>query len=106
MMGLAEEGTQKECEGENEKPEVNGTREPGDGTSTVSSQSIELEEIINGADNIVGEGKRVCWKTQRSVFSGCVPRHASLTSTGSMTASDAPAVRSIARMSWYVPAAW
>ena len=52
MMGLAEEGTQKECEGENEKPEVNGTREPGDGTSTVSSQSIELEEIVHSADNI------------------------------------------------------
>ena len=52
MMGLAEEGTQKECEGEDEKPEVNGTREPGDGTSTVSSHSIELEEIVNGADKI------------------------------------------------------
>ena len=52
MMGLAEEGTQKECEGENEKPEVNGTREPGDGTSTVSSHSIELEEIVNGDNKI------------------------------------------------------
>ena len=52
MMGLAEEGTQEECESENEKPEVNETREPGDGTSTVSSHSIELEEIVNGADKI------------------------------------------------------
>ena len=52
MMGLAEEGTQKECEGENEKPDVNGTREPGDGTSTVSSHSIELEEIVHSADKI------------------------------------------------------
>ena len=52
MMGLAEESTQKECEGENEKPEVNGTREPGDGTSTVSSQSIELEEIVTDTNKI------------------------------------------------------
>ena len=52
MMGLAKASTQKECEGENEKPEVNGTREPGDGTSTVSSHSIELEEIVNGDDKI------------------------------------------------------
>ena len=53
MMGLAEEGTKKECEGEDEKPEVNGTREPGDGTSTVSSQSIELEEIVHSANNFL-----------------------------------------------------
>ena len=44
MMGLTDKGDEGESEDENEKPKENGY-----GTST---QSITLEEIANGADEV------------------------------------------------------
>ena len=50
MMGLPEKGSKNQNDVENQEPKENWIREPGDGTSIVSTQSIALEEIVNGAN--------------------------------------------------------